>query len=111
MPPPPKRRHDGQGARRRWPIIEEAATRLSVLCDLHTEFVSHFWALTQRLPKFAVAVLAGDIAGSPRQAVHFKHESFPDKPVIVVSGSRAWRFAAPCTTLRRPSSQRSTALR
>lgn len=34
-----------------------------------------------------MAVLAGDIAGSPRQAVHFGHESFPNKPVIVVAGN------------------------
>lgn len=61
--------------------------RILVLSDLHTEFVSQFWRLPQRLPKFDVAVLAGDIARSPRQAVHFGHESFPDRPVIVVAGN------------------------
>lgn len=61
--------------------------RLLILSDLHTEFVSQFWALPKKLPEFDVVVLPGDIAGSPQQAVRFGHESFPDKPVIVVAGN------------------------
>lgn len=64
-------------------------TRLLVLSDLHTEFVAQCWALPEELPEFDVAVLAGDIAGSPATAVDFaaKAPALASRPVLYVPGN------------------------
>lgn len=63
-------------------------TRLLILSDLHTEF-PQFWSLPEYLPNFDVCVLAGDIAGSPKDGIDFAATApaFAGKPVIYVLGN------------------------
>ena len=64
-------------------------TRILVLSDLHTEFVSQFWDLPEELPDFDVCVLAGDIAGSPEKGVDFaaRAPALIGRPIIYVPGN------------------------
>ena len=64
-------------------------TKILILSDLHTEFVSQFWDFPEELPDFDVCALAGDIAGSSEKAVDFAATAPAPigKPIILVPGN------------------------
>jgi predicted MPP superfamily phosphohydrolase len=66
----------------------KALTKILILSDLHTEHLQ-YWALPEELPDFDVAVLAGDIAGSPEKGIDFAATAPAPigKPVIYVPGN------------------------
>ena len=59
--------------------------RLWILSDLHQEDARLRWAPTC-VPEHDVVVLAGDIAGSPADAVAYAERTF-DRPVVLVAGN------------------------
>ncbi len=65
-------------------------TKILILSDLHTEFVAQCWALPEELPDFDIAILAGDIAGSPAKGVDFAvtAPALAGKPIVYVPGNQ-----------------------
>ena len=63
-------------------------TRLLVLSDLHLEH-HPAWSLPDAFPPFDVAVLAGDVDGSPERAVHRLAQApgLVGRPIVTVPGN------------------------
>src|SRR2546421_2288396 len=62
--------------------------RLLVLSDLHLEHRPR-WRLPEKFPPFDVAVLAGDIEGSPRKSIELlaATPALGCKPCVLVAGN------------------------
>jgi Icc-related predicted phosphoesterase len=62
--------------------------KLLILSDLHLEHGSR-WAIPGQFPPYDVAIFAGDIAGSPREAVHILAATpvLAGRPLIYVPGN------------------------
>jgi Icc-related predicted phosphoesterase len=62
--------------------------RLLILSDLHLEHRPS-WSLSDGLPDFDVAIFAGDIAGSPRDAVDVlsRQPALAERPIVYVPGN------------------------
>ena len=62
--------------------------RLLVLSDLHLEH-RRSWSLPEGSPDFDVAIFAGDIAASPREAVDIllTQPALAERPVVYVPGN------------------------
>ncbi len=66
-------------------------TRLLVLSDLHLEH-RPVWSLLEQFPLFDVAVVAGDVDGSPERAVHrlATAPGLAGRPIVYVPGNHEY---------------------